>query len=104
MASNESQRKIAVIAGAGPAGLTAALELLRQSDITPIVFEADTQVGGISKTINYRGNRMDLGGHRFFSKSDWVMRWWQEILPVAQGDLGRIGLAPNQLIRGNREI
>ncbi len=50
-----------------------------------MVFEADTQVGGISKTINYRGNRMDLGGHRFFSKSDWVMRWWQEILPVAEG-------------------
>jgi len=42
-------------------------------------------VGGLSKTINYRGNRMDLGGHRFFSKSDWVMRWWQEILPVAEG-------------------
>ena len=77
--------KIAVIAGAGPAGLTAALELLRRSDINPVVIEADTQVGGISKTINYRGNRMDLGGHRFFSKSDWVMRWWQEILPVAEG-------------------
>jgi protoporphyrinogen oxidase len=86
MHSNERHKRIAVIAGAGPAGLTAALELLRQSDITPIVFEADTQVGGISKTINYRGNRMDLGGHRFFSKSDWVMRWWQEILPVAQND------------------
>src|ERR1700676_1083538 len=79
--------KIAVIAGAGPAGLTAALELLRRSDITPIVFEADAQVGGISETINYRGNRMDLGGHRFFSKSDWVMRWWQEILPVAEGQV-----------------
>src|SRR6202142_467707 len=78
--------RTAVIAGAGPAGLTAALELLRRSDITPIVFEADSQVGGISKTINYRGNRMDLGGHRFFSKSDWVMRWWQEILPIAQSD------------------
>jgi protoporphyrinogen oxidase len=77
--------RIAVIAGAGPAGLTAALEMLRRSDITPVVFEAETQVGGISKTINYRGNRMDLGGHRFFSKSDWVMRWWQEILPVAEG-------------------
>jgi protoporphyrinogen oxidase len=76
--------KIAVIAGAGPAGLTAALELLRRSDITPIVFEAGDQVGGISKTVNYRGNRMDLGGHRFFSKSDWVMRWWQDILPVAE--------------------
>src|SRR5882672_10771670 len=79
--------RFAVIAGAGPAGLTAALELLRRSDITPIVFETDTQVGGISKTVNYRGNRMDLGGHRFFSKSDWVMRWWQEILPVAEGQL-----------------
>jgi protoporphyrinogen oxidase len=76
-------KKIAVIAGAGPAGLTTALELLRRSDVVPIVFEADTQVGGISKTVNYRGNRMDLGGHRFFSKSDWVMRWWQEILPIA---------------------
>jgi len=38
---------------------------------------------GISKTVIYRGNRMDLGGHRFFSKSDWVMRWWQDILPIA---------------------
>src|ERR1700730_4410223 len=85
MPSRDKQQKIAVIAGAGPAGLTAALELLRQSDITPIVIETDAQVGGISKTINYRGNRMDLGGHRFFSKSDWVMRWWQEILPVAEG-------------------
>jgi protoporphyrinogen oxidase len=85
----DKQKKIAVIAGAGPAGLTAALELLRRSDITPIVFEADTQVGGISKTINYRGNRMDLGGHRFFSKSEWVMRWWQDILPVAEGQTQR---------------
>src|SRR6266403_36705 len=84
MPSNDKHPKIAVIAGAGPAGLTAAHELLRRSDITPIVIEADNQVGGISKTINYRGNRMDLGGHRFFSKSDWVMRWWQEILPVAE--------------------
>ncbi len=85
IASPESRGKIAVIAGAGPAGLTAALELLRRSDVIPIVFEADSQVGGISKTVNHRGNRMDLGGHRFFSKSDWVMRWWQEILPVADG-------------------
>jgi protoporphyrinogen oxidase len=88
MAQNDSDRKVAIIAGGGPAGLTAALELLRRTDILPIVFEADTQVGGISKTINYRGNRMDLGGHRFFSKSDWVMKWWQEILPVAAGQAG----------------
>ena len=77
--------KTALIAGAGPAGLTAALELLRRTDVRPIVVEADSQVGGISKTINYRGNRMDLGGHRFFSKSDWVMDWWQSILPVQAG-------------------
>jgi protoporphyrinogen oxidase len=83
----DRQKKIAAIAGAGPAGLTAALELLRRSDITPLVFEADSQVGGISKTVNYHGNRMDLGGHRFFSKSDWVMRWWQEILPLAEGQV-----------------
>ena len=75
--------RTAVIAGAGPAGLTAALEMLRRTDFVPLVFEADVQVGGISKTVNYRGNRMDLGGHRFFSKSDWVMNWWQEILPVS---------------------
>jgi protoporphyrinogen oxidase len=75
--------KVAVIAGAGPAGLTAAFELLQRSDVRPVVFEADAQVGGISKTINYRGNRMDLGGHRFFSKSDWVMSWWQAMMPVA---------------------
>jgi len=85
----DKPQKTAVIAGAGPAGLTAALELLRRTDIAPIVFEADAQVGGISKTINYRGNRMDLGGHRFFSKSDWVMRWWQEILPVAECQVER---------------
>src|ERR1700728_4271582 len=89
MTPPDKAHKIAVIAGAGPAGLTAALELLRRSDITPIVFEDDAQVGGISKTINYRGNRMDLGGHRFFSKSDWVMRWWQEILPIAAEETQR---------------
>jgi protoporphyrinogen oxidase len=78
---------VVAIAGAGPAGLTAALELLRRTDMIPIVFDSDGQVGGISKTINYRGNRMDLGGHRFFSKSDWVTRWWQEILPIAEDQM-----------------
>ena len=68
--------------GAGPAGLTAALELLRQTDVLPQVVEASDVVGGLSRTVVHRGNRMDLGGHRFFSRSDWVMDWWQEILPV----------------------
>ncbi|MDP9065675.1 MAG: NAD(P)/FAD-dependent oxidoreductase [Pseudomonadota bacterium] len=93
MKSTDSELKTAVIAGAGPAGLTAALELLRRSPIVPIVFEADSQVGGISKTVCHRGNRMDLGGHRFFSKSDWVMRWWQEILPVAGDTNGPLRIA-----------
>ncbi|WP_291991044.1 NAD(P)/FAD-dependent oxidoreductase [Candidatus Accumulibacter sp. ACC007] len=76
--------KTVLIIGAGPAGLTAARELLRRStDYTPIVVESLDDVGGISRTINHNGNRMDIGGHRFFSKSDWVMSWWREILPVA---------------------
>lgn len=70
-----SERKIAVIAGAGPAGLTAAYELLKNTDIHPIVLEATDAIGGISQTVNYKGNRMDIGGHRFFSKSEEVMNW-----------------------------
>ncbi len=73
--------KKAIIIGAGPAGLTAGLELLRRSDITPILLEASQEIGGISRTIRYKGNRMDIGGHRFFSKSDRVMQWWMELMP-----------------------
>jgi protoporphyrinogen oxidase len=74
--------KTVIIIGAGPAGLTAAYELVTRSDVKPIVLEASDQVGGLSKTITHNGNRMDLGGHRFFSKSDWVMQWWQALLPI----------------------
>lgn len=74
--------KTAVIIGAGPAGLTAALELLERTDIIPVVFEADDCVGGISRTVNYKGNRIDIGGHRFFSRSDEIMDWWNRVLPV----------------------
>jgi protoporphyrinogen oxidase len=76
-------KPVVAIIGAGPAGLTAALELIRDGRMTPIVFEASDEVGGISRTVEYKGNRMDIGGHRFFSKSDWVMNWWREILPLA---------------------
>src|SRR6185437_6929099 len=73
--------KQAIIIGAGPAGLTAALEFLRRSDIVPIVLEASHEIGGISRTVRYKGNRMDIGGHRFFSKSDRVMQWWIDLMP-----------------------
>ena len=75
----------AIIIGAGPAGLTAAIELQRRTGIKPIVLEASHEIGGISRTIRYRGNRMDIGGHRFFSKSDRVMRWWLDLIPVEAG-------------------
>jgi protoporphyrinogen oxidase len=75
------KRKAAII-GAGPAGLTAAWELLDRTDVVPLVLEATDELGGISKTVNYKGNRIDIGGHRFFSKSDRVMDWWMNILPL----------------------
>ncbi len=73
--------KTALLIGAGPAGLTAALEFLRRSDVHPIVLEASHEIGGISRTIRHNGNRIDIGGHRFFSKSDRVMNWWMELMP-----------------------
>jgi protoporphyrinogen oxidase len=72
----------AIIIGAGPAGLTAASELLARTGIRPIVLEMSEYMGGIARTINYKGNRLDIGGHRFFSKSDRVMEWWLKLLPL----------------------
>src|ERR1700761_1635338 len=76
----------AIIIGAGPAGLTAAYELLKRTDVIPIVLEKSGQIGGISRTSNYKGNRMDMGPHRFFSKSDRVMDWWLSIMPLEEKD------------------
>ena len=74
--------KHAVVIGAGPAGLTAAYELLKNSDYKITILEETDRIGGISCTVNYNGNRMDIGGHRFYSKSDRVMNWWTSFLPV----------------------
>lgn len=74
--------KTAIIIGAGPAGLTAAYELITRSGIIPIILEKSGDIGGISKTVNYKGNRMDMGPHRFFSKSDRVMNWWLDMFPL----------------------
>ena len=76
------QQKTAIIIGAGPAGLTAALEFCRRSSIRPIVLESSNRIGGLSCTIRYNGNRIDIGGHRFFSKSDRVMDWWTSLMPI----------------------
>ncbi len=72
----------AIIIGAGPAGLTAAYELVTRTNIKPIILERSFEIGGISRTVVHNGNRMDIGGHRFFSKSKLVMDWWQNILPI----------------------
>lgn len=73
-----------VIAGGGPAGLTAALELSRRvmGQVRITLFEADITLGGLSRTVNYHGNRMDIGGHRFFSKSGRVTQCWNSIMPM----------------------
>jgi protoporphyrinogen oxidase len=86
--------KIAVIIGAGPAGLTAAYELLTRTTIIPVIFEATDEIGGLSRTINYKGNRIDIGGHRFFSKSDRVMQWWLRMMPMQQSSDNTTGPNP----------
>jgi protoporphyrinogen oxidase len=81
-------RKRAIIIGAGPARLTAAYELLTRAGIKPIVLEKSDYMGGISRTVNYKGNRSDIGGHRFFCKSDRVMEWWLRMLPLQASENG----------------
>ena len=79
----KNKMKKALIIGAGPAGLTAAYELIVKSkDIQVIVFEESDSFGGISRTVEHNGNRMDMGGHRFFSKIPEVNEWWENMLPM----------------------
>ncbi|MEG1742767.1 MAG: FAD-dependent oxidoreductase, partial [Clostridia bacterium] len=76
-----SQKK-AIIIGAGPAGLTAAYKFLVETDIKPIIIEENDFIGGISRTVVHNGNRMDIGGHRFFSKDEQVMDFWKNLMPL----------------------
>lgn len=82
MTSAGAEPKRAMIIGAGPAGLTAAYELLNRTSVIPLVLEKSGHLGGLARTVNYKGNRIDIGGHRFFSKSDRVIEWWLNILPL----------------------
>jgi len=96
--------KKAIIIGGGPAGLTAAYELLKRTDIVPVVLERSDLVGGLSKTVNYKGNRIDIGGHRFFSKSSRIMEWWLNVLPIEDNDESHpFKLAEQNSIRPNTD-
>ena len=80
-----TQKQTVVIIGGGPAGLTAAWELMKDGGADAydvIVLEATREFGGISRTVKHNGNRMDIGGHRFFSKDDRIMQWWRDTLPL----------------------
>ena len=74
--------KRVIIIGAGPAGVTAAYELLKQNcGMEVVILEESGAIGGISRTVQYHGNRMDIGGHRFFSKDQSVNDWWEQVMP-----------------------
>ena len=78
--------KKVIIIGAGPAGITAGYELLKNRDGSDetyevLILEQSDAIGGISRTVRHNGNRMDIGGHRFFSKDSNVTDWWSEIMP-----------------------
>ena len=75
-------KKKVIIIGAGPAGLSTAYELVKSDDFEITVLELEKFVGGISRTSYYNGNRMDVGGHRFFTKVDRVSDLWHEIMPL----------------------
>lgn len=81
-----SKKKVVII-GAGPAGLTAAYELLKDKNnqYEVKILEETNEIGGISRTVRYNGNRMDIGGHRFFSKDQKVMEFWENLMPL-QGE------------------
>ncbi len=86
MSTGTDRDKVAVIAGAGPAGLTAARCLLEHTSLHPIIAEASDEIGGISRTACHNGNRIDIGGHRFFSKNNRVKEFWRRTMPDTDAD------------------
>lgn len=74
-------KKVAIL-GAGPAGLTAAYQLSKRHKFEIYLIEKDSLVGGLSKTIEFDGNRFDLGGHRYFSTDEHIKEIWKEVLPI----------------------
>jgi protoporphyrinogen oxidase len=86
MNSGSNTKRFAVI-GAGPAGLTAAYQILREIPCAKVdVYEAEERLGGISTTIEYNGNRIDIGGHRFFSNIGAVNDFWLTLMPLQGAD------------------
>ena len=99
---NKDINGTAIIIGAGPAGLTAAYQLLKETSIKPIVLEATDHIGGISRTVKFKDNRIDIGGHRFFTKISEVEKLWTDLMPIQGANsiddikLGRVkDLVPN---------
>ena len=91
--------KTAIIIGAGPAGLTAAYELRRKSnDWRIIILEESAEIGGISRTVVHEGCRIDIGGHRFFSKSQQVNDIWDQLMPM-QGKPAKDDIILNRTVR-----
>lgn len=72
-------RKTTIIIGAGPAGLAAAYELIKNNQKV-IIVEKNNLIGGLSRTVEYKGYHFDVGGHRFFTKEEPVQKIWQEVL------------------------
>ncbi|MDZ7722092.1 MAG: NAD(P)-binding protein [candidate division KSB1 bacterium] len=91
-------KRAAIIIGAKPVGLTTAYELCKQTRTKPVVFKKSSVIGGLSRTVNYRGNRIDIGGLLFFPKSGRVMDWWLNSLPVEKGSSSVQGVPLSQPI------
>lgn len=75
-----TEKKQAIIIGAGPAGLTAGIELLKTDKVDVTILERDNIIGGLARTNEYKGYRYDIGPHHFITSSDEVMKWWVDLM------------------------